>query len=560
MEQRAWWKEAVIYQIYPKSFADSNGDGIGDINGITEHLDYLKELGVDVVWLCPIYKSPNDDNGYDISDYRNIMDEFGTMEDFERMLSEMHKRGIKLLMDLVVNHTSDEHAWFIESAKSKDNPYRDYYIWRDGKDGKEPNNWASCFSGPAWKYDEKTDMYYLHLFSEKQPDLNWDNPRVREEIFDMMNFWCGEKGIDGFRMDVISMISKVPGLPDGETHGGKYGEWGPYVCHGPHVHEYLKEMNRKVMSKYDVMTVGETSGVTIEEAKKYAGFDQDELSMVFQFEQCDITKSDIGGKWSLDKPKMTDLRRVLNKWQIGLEGTAWNSLYFCNHDQPRTVSRYGNDSEEWREKSAKMLATLLHMMKGTVYVYEGEELGMTNVYFNDLSQYRDIETLNAYKEYMEAGNVTHDDMMKRFGVMSRDNARTPMQWDDTDNAGFTKGTPWIEVNPNYKVINAKSQINDPDSVFNYFKKLIALRHEIETIVYGVFGELEMSSEEVYAYSRTLKDEKIIVACNFTEHDAACTLFDEMDISARELISNYDSHKKGILLPYEARVVLIKNQA
>lgn len=584
-EKRAWWKEAVIYQIYPRSFADSNGDGIGDLNGITNHLDYLKELGVDVLWLSPIYQSPNDDNGYDISDYQDIMTEFGTLEDFDRMLKGIHERGMKLMMDLVVNHSSDEHRWFVESRKSKDNPYRDYYIWRDpknigeaqddNKEGLPPNNWGSCFSGPAWKYDSETGQYYLHLFSTKQPDLNWDNPKVRDEVFNMMNWW-GDRGVDGFRMDVISMISKVPGLPDGKMNGGAlFGEWGPYVLHGPHVHEYLQEMNRRVLSKHDMITVGETSGVTLSEAKKYAGFDRNELNMVFQFEQCDITQSDIGGKWSLDKPKMPDLRAVLNKWQTGLEGEAWNSLYLCNHDQPRTVSRYGNDSSQWRELSAKMLATMLHMMKGSVYVYEGEELGMTNVYFKRLAQYRDIETINAYKEYMgeEAfatnleveiecgqdvdveslrGEISHRSLMYRFGKMGRDNARTPMQWDSSVNAGFTVGTPWIEINPNYKEVNAAAQTNDPDSVFSYFKKLIKLRHENPIIVYGQFHEMLMDSEEIYAYSRTFENQKLVVACNFTDREVECDLF---ETEATEMISNYKNHVKGKLQPYEARVIL-----
>lgn len=581
MELRAWWKEAVIYQIYPRSFADSNGDGIGDINGITEHLDYLKELGVDVIWLSPVYKSPNDDNGYDISDYQDIMTEFGTMDDFDRMLDGIHARGMKLMMDLVVNHSSDEHRWFETARKTKDNPYRDYYIWKDPVDGKEPNNWGSCFSGSAWKYDEATGQYFLHLFSPKQPDLNWDNPKLRQEVYDMMNWWC-DKGVDGFRMDVISMISKAPGLPDGEMHeGALFGDWGKLVCHGPHVHEYLHEMNREVLSKHDLITVGETSGVTLEEARKYAGFDRDELNMVFQFEQCDITPSDIGGKWSLLKPQMKDLRAVLNKWQLGLENKAWNSLYLCNHDQPRTVSRYGDDSEKWREKSATMLATMLHMMKGSVYVYQGEELGMTNAYFDKLSQYRDIETINAYKEYFgdeafenaiktdgdqdllsTSGIVSHQSMMKRFGKMSRDNARTPMQWDASENAGFTSGTPWIEVNSNYKDINAASQIQDEKSVFNYFRKLISLRHEKDIIVYGRFEELLMDSDEIYAFARTLGEERIVVACNFTDQEVDCDIFDEYacDLKhqkATELISNYVSHVEGKLRPYEARVISTK---
>ena len=390
---KKWWKEAVVYQIYPRSFMDSNGDGIGDLNGITSRLDYLKDLGVDVIWLSPVYQSPNDDNGYDISDYRAIMQEFGTMEDFDRMLSEMHKRGIRLVMDLVVNHTSDEHKWFVESRKSKDNPYRDYYIWRDAKEGKEPNNWGSCFSGSAWKYDPQTEMYYLHLFSTKQPDLNWENPAVRKEVFDMMNWWC-EKGIDGFRMDVISMISKPEGLPDGKIpEGGLYGDSG--CVNGPHVHEYLQEMNREVLSKYDLMTVGECAGVTIEEAEKYASADGKELSMVFQFELVDLA-SGTYGKWTDKRVPLKDFKRVMTAWQTELEGKAWNSLFLGNHDQPRCLSRFGDDSPEYRVVSAKMLATCLHMMQGTPYVYQGDELGMKNVPFHDLSEFRDIESINAF--------------------------------------------------------------------------------------------------------------------------------------------------------------------
>lgn len=386
-EKKTWWKEAVVYQIYPRSFSDSNGDGIGDLKGITAHLPYLKKLGVDVIWLSPIYRSPNDDNGYDISDYRNIMTDFGTMEDFDEMLSTAHSLGLRIVMDLVVNHTSDEHPWFVESRKSKDNPYRDFYIWKDPKGGKEPNNWGSCFSGSAWQFDEATGQYYLHCFSKKQPDLNWENPKVRDEVFDMMNWWCGEKGIDGFRMDVISMISKVQSFPDGKVTDGLYGDLSPYVCNGPRVHEYLKEMNRRVLSQHDIMTVGEAAGVTIDEAKKYASSSGDELNMVFEFEHVDLKGKPIVGKWSTGRCSLKELRAVLNKWQLELEGSAWNSLFWDNHDQPRAVSRFGNDSPQYRIVSAKMLATCLHMMKGTPYIYQGEEIGMTNMHFSSLRKH-----------------------------------------------------------------------------------------------------------------------------------------------------------------------------
>ena len=552
-EKKAWWKEAVIYQIYPRSFADSNGDGIGDLNGITAHLDYLETLGIDVIWLSPVYKSPNDDNGYDISDYRDIMDDFGTMEDFDRLLAEAHRHHIKIVMDLVVNHTSDEHAWFIESRSSKDNPHRDYYIWKEPKNGKEPNNWGSCFGGSAWELDERTGMYYLHCFSKKQPDLNWENPKVRDEVFDMMNWWC-EKGIDGFRMDVISMISKDQSYPDGPVEDGLYGSFGPYVCNGPRVHEFLQEMNNRVLSHYDLLTVGEAAGVTIDEAKKYANSDGTELGMVFQFEHVDLVKSPIG-KWTDQKPQLTDFRRVMNKWQYELEGKAWNSLFLDNHDQPRVVSRFGNDSEAYRVISAKMLATCLHMMKGTPYIYQGEELGMTNVYFDKLEDYRDIESINAFHQYVDSGIVKAEDMMRYLKEISRDNARTPMQWDDSKNAGFTDGTPWINVNPNYKEINAKAAVADPDSVFHYYQELIKLRHTLPIIVYGKFQGLLDDSETIYAYERHLDGQVLTVACNFTDQEQDCTLFD--DLAGEELISNYKEHKAGKLQPYEARVILRK---
>lgn len=552
---KAWWKEAVVYQIYPRSFMDSNGDGIGDINGITEKLEYLQELGIDVIWLSPVYQSPNDDNGYDISDYQAIMTEFGTMEDFDRMLSRAHELGIKIMMDLVVNHTSDEHAWFVESKKSVDNPYRDFYIWRKGKeDGSEPNNWGSCFSGSAWKYDPQTDMYFLHLFSKKQPDLNWDNPDVREHVFDMMNWWC-EKGIDGFRMDVISLISKPEGLPDGVPGENGYADSG--CANGPHVHEYLKEMNKKVLSHYNLITVGEASGVTLEEAKKYASADGSELNMVFQFEHVGSGPEGNNrfGKWDSHKMSLPVWKKILSKWQIGLEGKAWNSLFLANHDQPRSVSWFGNDSAEYREISAKMLATCLHMMQGTPYVYQGEELGMCNAYFDKLEDYRDIESLNAYKELTETCGVSHEEMMGYLKRISRDNARTPMQWDDSANAGFTTGTPWIKVNSNYKTVNAKQQTTDPDSVFSYYKELIRLRHENDIIVYGEYELLEPQNEELFIYTRTWNNEQLMVLCNFTDKDVVipAAVMAQIPADAQILISNHVGNLEAVLRPYEARV-------
>ena len=550
-EKKAWWKEAVIYQIYPRSFADSNGDGIGDLNGITAHLPYLEKLGVDVLWLSPIYQSPNDDNGYDISDYRNIMTEFGTMADFDRMLAEAHRHHLKIVMDLVVNHTSDEHAWFVESRSSKDNPRRDFYIWKEPKDGKEPNNWGSYFGGPAWEFDPKTGMYYLHCFSKKQPDLNWNNPKVRDEVFDMMNWWC-DKGIDGFRMDVISMISKNPAYADGVVTDGLYGDLSPQVCNGPHVHEYLQEMNRRVLSRHDLVTVGEAAGVTLEEAKKYANAEQTELNMVFQFEHVGCVPGKIG-KWTDEKPSLPVLRAILNKWQTGLEGKGWNSLYWDNHDQPRAVSRFGNDAPEFRVRSAKMLAVCLHMMKGTPYVYQGEELGMTNVPFRSIEDCRDLESINAFHQYTENGLASPDEMMRYIRELGRDNARTPMQWNTDKNAGFSTGTPWIAVNPNYTEINAEQEVSDPDSVFCFYQKLIRLRHETPVIVYGIFRPLMEDSGSVYAYERVLDGRTLTTACNFTAETVPCPLLD--DNAGTELISNYDSHLTGSLQPYEARVFI-----
>ena len=554
MEKR-WWKESVVYQIYPRSFCDSNGDGIGDLNGITGKLDYLKELGIDVIWLSPVYKSPNDDNGYDISDYQAIMDEFGTMEDFDRMLATAHEKGIKIMMDLVVNHTSDEHKWFIESRKSTDNPYRDYYIWRPAKeDGSLPNNWGSCFSGPAWEYDKTTDMYFLHLFSKKQPDLNWDNPAVRQDVFDMMNWWL-KKGVDGFRMDVISLISKEPGLPDKEPGINGYATFN-VSANGPHVHEYLQEMRQKALNNADTITVGECSGVTLEEAKKYARSDEKELNMVFQFEHMDVDSDEKAGKWTTKKMDLRNLKKILTRWQKGLQDIAWNSLYWENHDQPRSVSRFGNDSDEYREISAKMLATCIHMMQGTPYVYQGEELGMTNCPFNTLDNFRDLESINAFHELTEQGKMTEEDMMAAIGYKGRDNARTPMQWDDSAYAGFSTATPWIMVNPNYTKINARDQINREDSVFKYYQKLIKLRHESELIVYGTYDLILDDDKDIYAYIRTLGDEKLIVYCNFSENTREVELPEEFT-NGKVLISNYIDAKvnhKITLRPYEAIVI------
>lgn len=546
--KKAWWKEAVVYQIYPRSFQDSNGDGFGDLNGITMRLDYLKTLGVDVLWLSPVYESPDCDNGYDISDYRAIMQKFGTMADFDRLLAEAHQRGLKIVMDLVVNHTSDEHRWFIESRSSKQNPYRDYYIWRQGKSGKAPNNWGSIFGGSAWEYDDETELYYLHLFAKGQPDLNWENPKLRQEIYDMMAWWC-DKGIDGFRMDVISMISKDRRFLDGpQVKTALFGDASPYTASGPRVHEFLKEMNQKVLSKYDIMTVGETPGVTLQQAKRYAGEDTHELNMIFQFEHVEIGGGPLG-KWTTRRFSMPELRTVMSKWQTGLEGSAWNSLFWGNHDQPRCVSRFGFDQPEYRALSAKLLATCLYLMKGTPYIYQGDELGMTNNSgFRELSDYRDLESVNWFHAYTQAGLITEQEMLAALAARSRDHARTPMQWDDTPNAGFTAGEPWIMVNPNYRQINAAMQMSDPDSVFSYYQRLLRLRRQHAVFLYGAYELMLPESESVWAYRRTLGAEETQVYCNFTAQGVPCE-------TPREglLLCNYNGVQADILRPCECRV-------
>ena len=551
-----WWQRAVVYQVYPRSFYDSNGDGIGDLNGVRAKLDYIRRLGVDVIWLNPIYKSPNDDNGYDISDYRAIMDEFGTMEDFDRLLAEAHEKGLRIVMDLVVNHTSDEHPWFIESRKSAESPYRDYYIWREGKDGNPPNNWGASFRGSAWERCEETGMYYLHTFSKKQPDLNWENETVRGEVYDLMRFWL-DKGIDGFRMDVINYISKTPEMPDGPMMNRLYGNFRPYCLNGPRVHEFLQEMNREVLSHYDVMTVGETPGVSVEQAQRYTGPDEHELNMVFQFAHVNLDY-DENGKWTLKRVPLDGLRRVLSEWQTGLHGKGWNSLYLNNHDQPRMVSRFGDDSTEaLRSASAKMLGVLMHMMQGTPYVYQGEELGMTNVAFPDISDYRDIDTLNAWNEMTGELGVSPEHMMACIHRRSRDNARTPMQWSAAPNAGFTTGTPWIGVNPNYETINAEAQENDPDSVLCFYRRLIALRRELPIITEGDYALLLADHPQIFAYQRSWQGQRLYVICSFSAQT-----FDAPEIlpycGGRLLLCNYaPDGDTQTLRPYEARVYLVE---
>ncbi|OME08558.1 glucohydrolase [Paenibacillus odorifer] len=558
---RTFWKEAVVYQIYPRSFQDSNGDGIGDLQGIISRLDYLQKLGVDVVWLSPVYKSPNDDNGYDISDYQDIMDEFGTLQDWEELLTGLHARGIKLMMDLVINHSSDEHPWFVESRSSKDNPYRDYYIWRPGgPDGERPNNWSSVFSGPAWELDETTGEYYLHLFSRKQPDLNWENPQLREELYKMITFWL-DKGVDGLRMDVINMISKVEGLPSSHRDGLAPGElaWGgEYYMNGPRVHEFLHEMNDKVLSNYNIMTVGETPGATVEDAILYTDEERKELQMVFQFEHMDVD-SGPDGKWDVAPWTLSKLRDILHKWQVGLADKGWNSLYLNNHDQPRMVSRFGDDGK-YRVISAKMLATLLHTLKGTPYIYQGEEIGMTNVKFTAIEHYKDIEILNMYREKVTEGGADPNSVLNAIHIKGRDNARTPMQWNDSANAGFTEGEPWLKVNPNYKEINVEQALADSDSIFYYYQRLLALRKKNPIMAYGEYKLLLPEHEDIYAYTRTLDDEKWLVLLNFNEVPQTVDLSAELSKATELIIGNYpdDAPTRELLRPYEARVYRLKD--
>ena len=565
---KRWWKEAVVYQIWPRSFKDSDGDGLGDIPGITEKLPYLAELGINVIWLSPVFASPNDDMGYDISDYRAIMPEFGTMADFDTMLETAHCLGIKILMDLVVNHSSDEHAWFEASRASRDNEYRDYYIWRDSSGHDEagnplpPNNWVSEFSGPAWAYDEHTDQWYLHMFSKKQPDLNWENPKVRQEIFDIVTFWL-DKGVDGFRLDAINIISKPEGLPDDPAVvPGKQTSSIPFVIeNGTRVHEWMHELNAQTFAKYDVMTVGEMSATPPEEAIQFSGFTSDELHMIFHFEHMAVDSDpDAGmGKWSRKPVDLVELKTILNEWQTKLAGKAWGSLYWNNHDQPRTISRFGNDSPEYRERSGKMLATVLHFMQGTPYIYQGEEFGMTNVQFEAIEDYKDLDSLNMYEGMVrQYGTLTHEQAMELIYAKGRDNARTPVQWDDSAHGGFTTGTPWIGRNPNFTEINAAEAVSREDSLWNFYRQLIALRRgELQDLmVYGGFVPLGEDDAQVYAYERTGEGEKLLVIANFTDQELTRDF--GLGEGLSQVISNYADDAGTTLRPYEAKVYRLAN--
>ncbi|WP_201716911.1 glycoside hydrolase family 13 protein [Rossellomorea arthrocnemi] len=543
--EKTWWQKSTIYQIYPRSFNDSNGDGIGDLQGIIEKLDYLELLGIDIIWLSPVYQSPNDDNGYDISNYYEIMPEFGTMEDMETLIEEAKKRNIHIMMDLVINHTSDEHHWFEESRKSKDNPYRDYYVWRGSENGP-PSDIQSVFSGSAWEWDEQTGEYYFHLFSKKQPDLNLHNPEVRERLYTMMNYWL-DKGVSGFRMDVIDLIGKEIDQK--------------VLTDGPKLHDYLREMNENVLSHYPTITVGETPSATPETAQLYTGKDRNELDMVFTFQHMSLDERAGEGKWALKELDLVELKQVLSKWQTSLFQKGWNSLYWNNHDQPRIVSRWGND-QEYRDESAKMLATVLHMMQGTPFIYQGEEIGMTNIEFDNITHYRDIETINYFHEKKSEG-VPEEEIMESIRTKGRDNARTPFQWNDDAHGGFTEGTPWMEVNSNFIEINAEQAIKNQNSIFFYYQKLIALRKRLDILLYGEYELLLGDHPEIMAYTRKWADQTLLVVANFYGGNPVVHLPEKMDDSHAEIIiSNYSNPSEkpselGHLRPYETIVYLIE---
>lgn len=557
MMTKTWWKESVIYQIYPRSFKDSNGDGIGDIPGIISQLDYIQSLGVDVIWLCPVYESPNDDNGYDISNYRAIHPEFGTMEDFDELLEGIHNRGMKLIMDVVANHTSDEHAWFEESRSSKDSPKRDFYIWKPGKGGEAPNNWMSFFGGKAWQYDQTTGEFYLHLFTRKQPDLNWENPRVRAEIFDQMKFWL-EKGIDGFRLDVISLISKrnyedTPWQEFNETITNIY-------ANGPRIHEFLQEMNREVLANYDVMTVGEGPGISLSNGLDYVGDERKELNMIFHFDHMFIDHGP-KGKFDTVAVDFIQFKKIFSDWDRQLGTSGWNSIFLGNHDFPRIVSRFANDQDFW-EESSKLLSLMLLSMRGTPYIYQGDEFGMTNVAFDNIADYRDVETLNVWKE-VEEKNGDLEGLMKAIHWQGRDNARTPVQWDNSDNAGFSSDQPWIKVNPNYESINARSQEMNPRSVLHFYRKMITIRKTYPVLVYGDFKCINEEDPSIFAYYRQDDEYHMLIVLNFSSEDQSFQL--EEEVAAAELIrivSNYRQSNEVengtiVLQPWEGIMYKIK---
>lgn len=542
MKNSKWWKKSVIYQIYPKSFQDSNGDGIGDIPGIIGRLDYLRDLGIDAIWLSPVCRSPQDDNGYDISDYQDIDPMFGTLEDMEKLIAEAAKRNIKIVMDLVLNHSSDEHPWFLEAKKSRENPYHDYYVWRDGEEGMPPNDMRACFGGSAWQWVPELGQYYFHQFSVKQPDLNWDNPALRKEIYSMIRWWM-KKGVGGFRLDVIDQIAKEPDRK--------------ITNNGPRLHEFIQELSSETFQHGDLVTVGEAWGANPEIAKQFSNPDGSELSMVFQFEHMclDQQQGEGKGKWDLAPLNLVSLKKVLAKWQRELDGKGWNSLFWNNHDLPRIVSRWGDDGK-YRVESAKMLATILHGMQGTPYVYQGEEIGMTNAPY-EIEEYRDIELLNLYHERLEAG-VPREEIMRSIHAKGRDNARTPMQWDDSENAGFTEGKPWIKVNLNYKEVNARSAIEDENSIFQYYKKLIALRKKYDVFTEGVYTPVLLEDANIFSYIRESNEGNLLVAANFYGKTIPYKMPEEFRTLGEVLIHNYrDDRNEAVLRPYEALMIYFK---
>ncbi len=551
----SWWKKAVVYQIYPKSFYDTTGNGTGDIQGIIEKLDYLKELGVEVLWLTPIYKSPQRDNGYDISDYYNIQEEYGTMDDFDQLLAEAHKRGIKIIMDIVINHTSTEHEWFKQAKSSKDNPYRDFYIWKDGKDGLPPTNWESKFGGSAWQWDETTGQYYLHLFDVTQADLNWENPKVRVALYKMMHFWL-KKGVDGFRLDVINLISKNQQFPEDDSDGRKF------YTDGPRIHEFLHEMNQEVFSKYDIMTVGEMSSTSIDNCIRYTNPREEELNMTFSFHHLKVDYPN-GDKWTKADFDFQALKDILSKWQVEMnKGGGWNALFWCNHDQPRVVSRFGDD-QQYHKESAKMLATTIHMMQGTPYIYQGEEFGMTNPNFDNIEDYRDVEALNIF-EIKKGEGLAEQEIIEILKQKSRDNSRTPVQWNAGVHAGFTTGTPWIHTAANYKEINAENAMKDSDSVFYHYQELIRLRKEYDVITNGDYELISEDHESIFAFVRKTENETLLVINNFYGKDTTYSLPVKLDIDGESngvLLSNYEDSaplaKEIQLRPYESIVYHLK---
>ena len=553
--KKIWWKEAVAYQIYPRSFMDYNNDGIGDLKGIISKLDYIKDLGIDVIWICPMYKSPNDDNGYDISDYQDIMSDFGNMNDFNELLNEVHKRGMKLIIDLVINHTSDEHQWFIESKSSKDNPKRDWYIWRKGKGDLEPNNWESIFKGSAWEYDENTDEYFLHLFSKKQPDLNWENEDVRKELYKMINWWL-DKGIDGFRVDAISHVKKENGLNDmPNPNNERYVSSFEKHMNVEGIHEFLDELNKNTFSKYDIMTVAEANGVSAEHAEEWVGDEKGKFNMVFQFEHLDLWNNEDDQAFNVKECK-----DILTRWQYGLHNKGWNALFIENHDIPRATSTWGDDKNYWKE-SSMALGLMYFMQQGTPFIYQGQEIGMTNVKYENIDDYNDIKSVGIYNDMIAKG-IDKDKALRHLWAISRDNARTPMQWDSSSNSGFSKSNPWIKINPNYTKINVENQLNDKDSILNFYKKMIKIRKENEALIYGEYKLILEDDENIYSYIREFENEKFIIITNLTDKKVEFSYDEEVLKYENLLISNYNikSHEdiNNILLnPYEARLYKLK---